>query len=297
MRLAGKVVFLTGTSPNIGGGLAEVLAEEGAAIACVDFKPDYADACADAVRKTGGRACAIACDITDATQVECAVRETVETFGKVDVLINNAVIFNRKGVLDMPVEEWRRQIDVILTGAFLATKYCAARMVEPGAGGSIINVISTAGHQGEPGNIAYSTAKAGLLNFTRSAAMELASRGVRVNSLTPTATEPSDAAARAARWGLSVTRSPGAEGRYANFRRGVPMQRLPEPRHYGKAAAFLASDDAEMITGEDLRVDGGAVARYWAWDPSATGRVERRAGGPRGRGAAEVARQDERQNL
>jgi NAD(P)-dependent dehydrogenase (short-subunit alcohol dehydrogenase family) len=145
----------------------------------------------------------------------------------------------------------------------------ARRMIERGTSGAIINIISTAGHQGEPGNIAYSTAKSGLLNFTRSAAMELVRYGIRVNSLTPTATDRSESYDRAERWGRTVTRPNAAAPASNAFRSRVPMQRLPVPSDYGRAAVFLASDDARMITGTDLRVDAGAIARYWAWDPSA----------------------------
>jgi NAD(P)-dependent dehydrogenase (short-subunit alcohol dehydrogenase family) len=142
-------------------------------------------------------------------------------------------------------------------------------MIEQGRKGAIINIISTAGHQGEPNNIAYCTGKSGLLNFTRSAAMELVGHGIRVNSLTPTATDPAESIERAARWGRQV-RSGGEQLRNAfdPFRKGVPMQKLPSPSDYGKAAVFLASDDAGMITGTDIRVDAGAIARYWAWNPS-----------------------------
>ena len=104
----------------------------------------------------------------------------------------------------MPLDEWQRQIAIILTGTFLFTKYTARQMIETRRRGSIINIISTAGHQGEPGNIAYCTSKSGLLNFTRSAAMELSSHGIRVNSLTPTATDPDEGIERAARWGKPV---------------------------------------------------------------------------------------------
>ena len=116
----------------------------------------------------------------------------------------------------------------------------------------------------------YGTAKAGLLNFTRSVAMELARYGIRVNSLTPTATDSSEARERAARWGVDW---PGprlgqrAAGLLPDASRGAPLLKLPSPTHYGKAAVFLASDDAEMITGFDLRVDAGAVSRYWIWSP------------------------------
>ncbi len=117
-------------------------------------------------------------------------------------MVNGAVVFHWGGVLDMPLGAWRRQTDVILTGAFLFTKHVAQQIIDQGRGGSVINIVSTAGHQGEPGNIGYCTAKSGLLNFTRSVAMELSQYGIRVNSLTPTATDAAEGRERAARWGV-----------------------------------------------------------------------------------------------
>ena len=268
-RLAGKVALITGASPNIGGGIAEALAHEGAAIIAVDARPENAADCARAIEAAGGRALAAVCDVCDEDQVKAAVEAGLTAFGHIDVLVNNAAFFNKKGVLDMPLDEWRRQIDVILTGAFLATKHVAQSMIERRIAGRILNIISTAGHQGEPGNIAYSTAKCGLLNFTRSAAMELAAHDIRVVSLTPTATDPGESFERAARWGRTPRSPERLVALMEPFRRGAPMQKLPTPSDYGRAAAFLVSDDAAMITGADLRVDAGAVARYWAWDPAA----------------------------
>jgi NAD(P)-dependent dehydrogenase (short-subunit alcohol dehydrogenase family) len=267
MMLKDKVALVTGTSPNIGGGIAEGLAEAGAAIVAIDARAENAADCARYVNRSGGRAIGITADVTDEPQVKAAVARAVEAFGKVDILVNNAAIFNKKGVLDMPFEEWQRQTGIILGGAFLFTKYAAKSMVERGAGGAIINIISTAGHQGEPGNIAYCTSKCGLINFTRSAAMELVRHGIRVNSLTPTATNPTESFDRAERWGREVARPQGLGTRMEPFRTRVPMQKLPVPSDYGHAAVFLASDKAAMITGTDLRVDAGAIARYWAWDP------------------------------
>ena len=268
MVLQDKVALVAGTSVNIGGGIAEGLAEAGAAVVAVDVRPENAVDCARYINSTGRRALGVTADVTDEAQVEAAVAAAVAAFNKIDILVNGAVIFNRKGVLDMPYAEFEQQTKVILGGTFLFTKHVAKRMIEHGEGGTIINIISTAGHQGEPGNIAYSTAKSGLLNFTRSAAMELVGYGIRVNSLTPTATDRAESYDRAERWGRTVTRPNSAPTSNA-FRSRVPMQRLPMPSDYGRAAVFLASDDAKMITGTDLRVDAGAIARYWAWDPSA----------------------------
>jgi len=273
VKLEGKVALITGTSPNIGGGIALGLAAEGARLVCVDLDGAKANACAAQIRQQGGEALGLVCDVTDEAQVKGAIAQAVEAYGGIDILVNNAVIFNTKGVLDMPVAEWRQQLDVMLTGAFLCTQNVAQVMIDQGRRGAIINIISTAGHQGEPWNVGYSTGKSGLLNFTRSIAMELAEFGIRVNSLTPTATDASEGIARAEQWGVPPRGQPAASPRRRGFtgdaKLGTPMQMLPSPRHYARAAVFLASEDAEMITGEDLRVDAGAVARYWRWDPSA----------------------------
>ncbi|HUY28109.1 MAG TPA: SDR family oxidoreductase [Candidatus Binataceae bacterium] len=272
MRLSGKVALVTGTSANIGGGIAEALAAAGAAIVCVDSRAENAQDCARYLTSINARATAAICDVTDERQVIAAVAAAREAFGGIDILVNNAAIFNKQGVIDMPLGDWQRQLAIILTGAFIFTKHVAKLMIEQGRRGSIINIISTAGHQGEPNNIAYCTAKSGLLNFTRSAAMELIAHGIRVNSLTPTATDPSESLERASRWGRKVPdrdQSYRLKQAFEPFRSRVAMQKLPSPHDYGQAAAFLASDDAEMITGTDLRVDAGAIAQYWAWDPAA----------------------------
>ena len=271
MKLEGKVALVTGTSPNIMGGIAEGLADEGADIICVDINAAYAERCSESVMDKGRRSIAITCDVTDEFQVAAAVGQAREAFGGVDILVNGATQFNTKGILEMSVKEWRSQTDILLTGAFLFTKLIAEQMIAQGRRGNMINIISTAGHQGEPGNIGYGTAKGGLLNFTRAVAMDLAKHGIRVNSLTPTATDRGEALERAKRWGVDWP-GPRLGSRLPGWPQdpgaGLPLQKMPSPSHYGKAAAFLASDDAEMITGFDLRVDGGAIAKYWIWDPS-----------------------------
>ena len=266
MRLAKKIAIVTGTSPNIGGGIAEGLAEEGATVVCVDVTGDNALQCAEAIKRHGGEALGIACDVTDEPQVEAMVARVRDAYGGVDILVANAGILGGLSVLEMPIERWNRQIAVNLTGTFLCTKHVARLMVEQKRRGSIVVVVSTAGHQGQAGNIAYSTSKSGLLNFTRAAAMDLAGHGIRVNSLTPTATDTGEAADRAVAWGRP---RPERRAGGLDFPKMVPMGKLPSPRHYARAVVFLTSDDAEMITGTDLRVDAGAIAKYWPWIPNA----------------------------
>src|SRR5713101_7793599 len=242
MKLQSKIALITGTSPNICGGIAVGMADAGAKLVCVDIQPENAHRCADYIKQRGGEARGVVCDVTNEAQVQAAVAQTRETFGGIDILVNGAVIFNQKGVLDMPLAEWTRQTAVILTGAFLFTKHVAQLMIDQGRRGSIINIVSTAGHQGQPRNVGYCTGKSGLLNFTRSVAMELVDYGIRVNSLTPTATDPREGIERAERWG----RGPGDQRlvqMFEPFRKGAPMRKLPSPRNYAKAIAFLASDD------------------------------------------------------
>ena len=263
-RLDGKVAVVTGTSPNIGGGIAQGLADEGARVICVDLVEDNASQCARWIVERGGAALAVRCDVTDEAQVDAMVARAREAYGGVDILVNNAGVLGGASVLDMPLDRWSRQVAVNLTGAFLCTRAVARLMVEQSRRGSIIVIVSTAGHQGQAGNIAYATTKAGLLNFTRAAAMDLVKHGIRVNSLTPTATDLEEGADRAVAWGRP---RPEPRPRALDFAKMLPMGRLPSPRHYARACVFLASDDAEMITGADLRVDGGAIAKYWPWIP------------------------------
>ena len=231
MRLAQKIAIVTGTSPNIGGGIAEGLAEEGATVVCVDVAADNAGQCAEAIRRAGGQALGIPCDVTDEGQVEAMVARVREAYGGVDILVNNAGILGGLGVLEMPVERWSRQIAVNLTGTFLCTKHVARLMVAERRRGSIVVVVSTAGHQGQAGNIAYSTSKSGLLNFTRAAAMDLARHRIRVNSLTPTATDTEEAAERAVAWGRP---RPGL------FGRGRPQAVRRRPRHVAFGSLSVA---------------------------------------------------------
>jgi NAD(P)-dependent dehydrogenase (short-subunit alcohol dehydrogenase family) len=260
-RLAGKVAIVTGASPNIGGAIARGFAAEGAAVVCTDIDEAVAERCAQSIIADGGQAFAVTGDITDPHHAESVVRQTIERFGGVHVLVNNAVWFNRKGLLVATVEEFRRQLDVILGGAFLFTKAVSAAMIHDNHGGSIINVLSTAAWQGEPGNIGYCTGKSGLINFTRSAAMELAKYDIRVNNFTPTATMPENAA-------LAQKLQDLPSGDYPiNFMGGVPLSRLPTPNDYVPALVYLASNESAMVTGTNMTVDAGATARYWPWTP------------------------------
>lgn len=268
MRLAGKVALITGTSPNIGGGIAEMMADEGAKVVCIDARPENANECAKYIRGRGGQAIGAVCDVTNESQVKAAVAAAKREFGGIDVLVSGAVVYNMKGLLEMTVEEFRRQIDIILAGAFLFSKNVAQVMIEQARGGSIINIASTEGYGGNPHNIGYCTGKSGLLNFTRATAVELAPYGIRVNTLVPVSTDPTEAAERGVLWGRPREDVSNA----LPFQRAklLPLQAPPKPSDYAQAAVFLASDESRMVTGSELKVDAGALAKVWFWQPEPT---------------------------
>ena len=264
-RLTGKVAIVTGTSPNIGGVLAMGLAAAGAKVACNDIKSDTAAACVERITAAGGEAMAIPGDVTDGDAMRAAVGEVLARWGHVDVLINNAVRFDARGVLDMPLDAFRRQIDIVIGGAMVMTNLVAHSMIDRSIPGSIINILSTAAWQGQAGNIGYCTAKSGMINFTRSAAMELACHGIRVNSFTPTATMPDDPVMAAAfSSGIGALQAAGR----MDFTGSNPWNRLPTPSDYVGSIVFLASDDSVMMTGSNVTIDGGALAKYWPQPPT-----------------------------
>jgi NAD(P)-dependent dehydrogenase (short-subunit alcohol dehydrogenase family) len=260
--LNGKVAMMVGTSANIGAGIAIGLGDAHAKVACVDRNLETAQHTADDIVASGGQAIAIQCDTTDEHQVLATVRRATDELGIVDVLVNGAAFYNFKGIKTMSFSEWRSQISVILDSAFLVTQAVVRQLIAEQHEGSVTTLTSTAAYQGEPGNIAYCTAKSGLMNFTRSLAMELAPHGIRANSVSPTGTDLGEAVERSHRWGTTPPTPEAIE----IMRLGaalLPLGKAPSPSHYADAIVFLASDSAEMITGMDLRVDAGATAKYW----------------------------------
>lgn len=284
ISLDGKVAIVTGAGPNIGSGIALALARYGATVACNDVDPDAAEACARRVERNGGTAIAIPGDVTDEEQVTGYVRDVVERFGHVDILVNNAAVLGGRGVLDESTEFFRRAVEVAALGNFLNTKHVGRHMAERGIRGSIVAISSSNGWSGTAGVIAYAFHKGGVNNFVRAAAMDLAPYGIRVNGFTPTAPTPDNPALIAERGPGGVLERPRANGiggetgdepwrrpsRWAGERVPlVPMGTTGTPTDIGHAVAWLCSDYARLITGCDLVVDGGARAKNFAYAPAA----------------------------
>ncbi len=245
MKLDGRVAIVTGAGRNIGEGVAAVFAREGARVAVVDLDRGRAAAAADRINAgRAGAALPVVCDVSSPEDVQGMVSAVVSHFGRVDVLVNNVAITDRKTVLELGEEEWDRVLRVTLTSVFLCSKYVGRQMVREGRGGSIINMASTSGHRGRKNATAYTAAKGGVLNLTRSLAIQLAPYGIRVNSLTPNRI--------GSPVGEDTVRAPGGVRNLVG--------RNGEPLDVASAALFLASDDAAFITAADLLVDGGALA-------------------------------------
>jgi NAD(P)-dependent dehydrogenase (short-subunit alcohol dehydrogenase family) len=245
MKLQGRAAIVTGAGRNIGEAIASVFAGEGARVAVVDMDQRRAAAVADRINAGHpGAALPLVCDVSRKEDVQGMISAVVSRFGRIDVLVNNVAITDRKTILDLDEEEWDRVLRVTLTSVFLCSKYASRQMADQGRGGSIINMASTSGHRGRGNATAYTAAKGGVLNLTRSLAIQLAPYKIRVNSLTPNRVG-SPVGEDTVRAGGTVKNLVGRNG---------------EPLDVAKAALFLASDDAEFITGADLLVDGGALA-------------------------------------
>jgi NAD(P)-dependent dehydrogenase (short-subunit alcohol dehydrogenase family) len=264
-RFEGYGVLITGAARGIGAATARRLAEEGARVLVTDVDPAEAGKTAAALRELGARAESFTCDVGDRTQVEAAVAYAVDAFGSLDVLVNNAFRCSPDAPLfeDEGDEEWARDLDITLTGAYRCARAALPHLVASGRG-SIVSIGSVNGIQ-DFGNHAYSAAKAGLMSLTRTLAGHAASRGVRVNLVAP-------GTVRTTAW-------EGREDDLASAARLYPLGRVGEPEDIAAAVAFLASRDASWITGTTLCVDGGLTGVNTGFRQAVGGHDGDRAGG------------------
>ena len=243
-RLGERVAIITGASRGIGRATALALATEGANVVV-----NYASssAAAEEVVKTisdaGGNAIALQADVSKLDQVDTLINKTLEKFGRVDVLVNNAGITRDTLLLRMKPEDWQAVIDLNLTGVFLCTKAVSKVMLKQKSG-RIINITSVAGQMGNPGQANYSAAKAGVIGFTKAVAKELASRSITVNAVAP---------------GFIAT-DMTSDLKSDEILKYIPLARYGEPQEVAGMIRFLAADPAAAyITGQVFNVDGGMV--------------------------------------
>ncbi len=246
MRLDGKVAIVTGSASGIGAGIAERFVEAGASVAILDVNGQGARRVAESLL-TKGPALAVECDVAVEEQVKHAIAQTLERFGKLDVLVNNAGIEVFGTVVEVSSEQWDRQVGVNLKGAFLCSKYSVPHL--RGRGGAIVNIVSIHAIVGYAGTVAYDASKSGLMGLTRAMALDHAREGIRVNAICPGYTDTP----MLAEW---VEKQPDRDETMKQVLRIHPLGRIGKPRDIAEAALFLASDAASFITGATLVVDG-----------------------------------------
>jgi 3-oxoacyl-[acyl-carrier protein] reductase len=244
MRLEGKTALVTGAGSGIGKCIAETYAREGARVAVVDLN---ADAAKEAARGIGNTAIALRCDVTKKDDVESAVAETLSAFGRLDILVNNAGATHvNKPMLEIGEEEFDRIYAVNVKGVFLGCQAVVPHFRKAG-GGVIINIGSTAGLRPRPGLSAYNATKGAVHILTKTLAVELAPDRIRVCAIAPVATDTP----------LLPSFLGPAPGQREKFVATVPLGRLAQPQDIANAALFLASADAQFVTGNIVEVDGG----------------------------------------
>lgn len=258
MELVSNHAIVTGGAQGIGRGIAESFVERGASVVLADIDEETATETASELSAShDGEAVAVQCDVTDADSVEAMVETTVERFGDIGILVNNAGAAELARTWEMPEAEWRQTVDVCLTGPFLCTKAVINHLLETGNEGAIVNVSSLNYLAATDGLPHYSAAKAGVSQFTKVVAAEAGRYGIRVNAVAPGSTR------------TPLTEGNGLlEGKMGEeFVDRTPLGRIGEPEDVAKVVEFLASDGAQWVTGETICVDGGQHIRglhsYW----------------------------------
>lgn len=252
MRLENRVALITGGTSGIGEAAAYLFAREGAKVAITGRNETRGHSVTARILESGGKAIFLRTDVRHAAECKRAVDATLDSFGRLDVLFNNAGVFYPQTALECSEEEWDLQIDINLKGTFLMSKYALEPMIAQG-GGVIINNSSGWGLVGGDKAVAYCASKGGVVLLTKAMAIDHGRQGIRVNCICPgdvdTPMLPEDARRRGLEWKTYLA---GCENR--------PMGRIGTPVEIARAVLFLASDDSSFVTGATLVVDGGGTA-------------------------------------
>ena len=244
--------MVTGAASGIGRGIALLLAQMGAAVAVLDIDPPGGTGTVSEICEKNGRAIFLRCDVRSAEDCARATRTTVEAFGKISILCNNAGVVIRKSVTELPEEEWDLVLDITLKSVYLLSREVIPHMIRNG-GGRIINTGSGWSLRGGPKAAAYCAAKAGVLNLTRSMAIDYGKHNIRVNCVCPGDVDTAMLRSECAQLGDEPRK-------FMQEAADRPLQRIGAPEDVAKAVLFLAGDLSNWITGTCLVVDGGGMA-------------------------------------
>jgi NAD(P)-dependent dehydrogenase (short-subunit alcohol dehydrogenase family) len=252
MDASGTVALITGGTSGIGRATVELFAGQGAAVAFTGRDAGRGTALAELIRSGGRDAIFVRADVRSAEDCERTVRDTLEAFGRIDVLVNNAGVFEAHSVIDCSEEEWDRQVDTNLKGTFLMSRAVLPHMIERGSG-SIVNNASDWGLVGGAQAAAYCASKGGVVLMTKAMAIDHGPQGIRINAVCPGDTETPMEVLDAEQLGVTWDS-------YVALASERPLGRMGAPEEVARTIVFLASDDASFITGTALAIDGGATA-------------------------------------
>lgn len=256
MKLNGKVAIVTGAAKGIGSGIARVFVQEGAKVVLVDWDDQEGPKMAEELQKLNGDTIFVKCDVSKEEDVKKTIQATLDKYGRIDILVNNAGVGVYKSVLDTSSEDWDHCLGVNLKGTFFFAKYAIPHMQKVGKG-AIVNISSVHSFATVNGVAPYCASKGGVTALTRNMAIDYGPT-IRVNSIAPG-------------WVLTpliqsiFDGAPDPEAQQKSVEQRQVMKRIGVPEDIGKAAAFLASDEADFITGTQLFVDGGLTAQLESW--------------------------------
>ena len=252
MKLDGKVAIVTGGARGIGRAIAERYADEGARVVLADILEDEAKEAAGVIARG---AMGLRLDVTDPASIDAMVGAVVEAAGRIDILVNNAAIFNMAPLLEVSREDWDKNFDINTKGLFFTLQAVARQMVEQGEGGKIVNMSSQAGRRGEALVVAYCASKAAVISITQSAGLALIEHRINVNGIAPGVIDTPMWEEVDALFARYENRPIGEKKRLVGEE--VPYGRMGVPEDLTGAALFLASSDADYVVAQTLNVDGG----------------------------------------